>query len=111
MDIKGCVALVTGGTRGLGRATAVELTTSELALFLEGSRAIGRVALSPAVFVPRPRLSVVGGIQPEVLDQLRAGPADGLRRQLDLLLTAAARRASSSARHPGTTSRLDASAM
>ena len=33
---------------------------------------------SPAVFVYRPRLSVVGGIQPEVLDMLRAGPADGL---------------------------------
>lgn len=33
---------------------ALELTTSELALFLEGSRAIGRVALSPDVFVPRP---------------------------------------------------------
>ena len=37
-----------------GRAASLELTTSELALFLEGSRAIGRVALSPAVFVPRP---------------------------------------------------------
>ena len=37
-----------------GRASALELTTSELALFLEGSRAIGRVALSPEVFVPRP---------------------------------------------------------
>ena len=33
-----------------GRA---ELTTSELALLLEGSRAIGRGALSPEVFVPR----------------------------------------------------------
>lgn len=38
-----------------GRAGTAELTTSELALFLEGSRAIGRVALSPEVFVPRPR--------------------------------------------------------
>lgn len=37
-----------------GRASALELTTSELALFLEGSRAIGRIALSPEVFVPRP---------------------------------------------------------
>jgi transposase len=37
-----------------GRGKVVELTTSELALFLEGSRAIGRVALSPEVFVPRP---------------------------------------------------------
>ena len=36
---------------------SVELTTSELTLFLEGSRAIGRVALSPAVFVPRSRNS------------------------------------------------------
>lgn len=30
------------------------------------------------VTVRRPRLSVVGGIQPEVLDELRAGPSDGL---------------------------------
>lgn len=37
-----------------GRTGTAELTTSELALFLEGSRAIGRVALSPEVFVPRP---------------------------------------------------------
>jgi transposase len=35
------------------RAAAVELTTSELALFLEGSRAVGRMALSPAIFIPR----------------------------------------------------------
>ena len=33
---------------------ALELTMSELALFLEGSRALERVRLSPAVFVPRP---------------------------------------------------------
>ncbi len=33
---------------------AIELTMSELALFLEGSRVIGRVTLSPAAFVPRP---------------------------------------------------------
>jgi hypothetical protein len=33
---------------------------------------------STPVFVPRPRLSVVGGIQPEVLDELRAGPSDGM---------------------------------
>jgi len=32
---------------------AVELTMSELALYLEGSRAVGRVALSPAVVAPR----------------------------------------------------------
>jgi transposase len=32
---------------------AVELTMSELALFLEGSRVIGRVELSPVAFVPR----------------------------------------------------------
>ena len=38
-----------------GRTSALELTTSELALFLEGSRAIGRIALSPEVFIPRPR--------------------------------------------------------
>lgn len=37
-----------------GRGAAAELTTSELALFLEGSRAVGRVALSPAIFVPGP---------------------------------------------------------
>lgn len=35
-------------------------------------------AESTPVWVVNPRLSVVGGIQPEVLDQLRAGPADGL---------------------------------
>ena len=33
---------------------AIELTMSELALFLEGSRALERVQLSPAAFVPRP---------------------------------------------------------
>ena len=33
---------------------AIELTLSELALFLEGSRALERVRLSPAAFVPRP---------------------------------------------------------
>lgn len=33
---------------------------------------------SEPVFVPKPRLSIVGGIQPEVLDELRAGPSDGL---------------------------------
>lgn len=33
---------------------------------------------SPPVFVPRPRLSIAGGIQPEVLDELREGPSDGL---------------------------------
>jgi transposase len=33
---------------------AIELTVSELTLFLEGSRVIGRVALSPAAFVPQP---------------------------------------------------------
>ena len=38
---------------GRGRG-AIELTMSELALFLEGSRALERVQLSPAVFVPRP---------------------------------------------------------
>jgi transposase len=32
----------------------VELTLSELTLFLEGSRALERVQLSPAAFVPRP---------------------------------------------------------
>ena len=37
-----------------GRANAVELTLSELTLFLEGSRALERVRLSPAAFVPRP---------------------------------------------------------
>jgi transposase len=36
------------------RARAVELTLSELTLFLEGSRALERVRLSPAAFVPRP---------------------------------------------------------
>ena len=33
---------------------AIELTMSELALFLEGSRALERVQLSPPAFVPRP---------------------------------------------------------
>ncbi len=33
---------------------AIELAMSELALFLEGSRALEHVQLSPAAFVPRP---------------------------------------------------------
>jgi transposase len=33
---------------------SVELTLAELALFLEGSRAVGRIALSPTIFRPRP---------------------------------------------------------
>jgi transposase len=37
-----------------GRVSTVELTMSELALFLEGSRALEHVRLSPAAFVPRP---------------------------------------------------------
>jgi transposase len=37
------------------RRGPIELTLSELTLFLEGSRVIGRVALSPAAFVPQPR--------------------------------------------------------
>jgi len=32
---------------------ALELTPSELALYLEGSRAVGRIALSPAKISPR----------------------------------------------------------
>lgn len=36
------------------RGSAVELTLSELTLFLEGSRALERVQLSPTAFVPRP---------------------------------------------------------
>jgi len=36
------------------RARPVELTLSELALFLESSGALERVRLSPAAFVPRP---------------------------------------------------------
>jgi transposase len=37
-----------------GRTRTVELTMSELALFLEGSRALEHVQLSPDAFVPRP---------------------------------------------------------
>jgi transposase len=37
-----------------GRGSGVALTLSELTLFLEGSRALERVQLSPAAFVPRP---------------------------------------------------------
>jgi len=40
--------------RQAGRGNGVELTMSELTLFLEGSRALERVQLSPAAFVPRP---------------------------------------------------------
>jgi transposase len=36
-----------------GAGSAVELTMSELALYLEGSRAVGRVVLSPAAIAPR----------------------------------------------------------
>jgi transposase len=32
---------------------SVELTMSELALFLEGSRVVGRIALSPTEYAPR----------------------------------------------------------
>lgn len=35
-------------------AGALELTLSELALYLEGSRAVGRMRLSPAKILPRP---------------------------------------------------------
>jgi transposase len=35
-------------------AGALELTLSELALYLEGSRAVGRMQLSPAKILPRP---------------------------------------------------------
>jgi transposase len=34
-------------------AATLELTVSELALFLEGSRAVGRIPLSPARIAPR----------------------------------------------------------
>ncbi len=36
------------------RGASVELTLSELTLFLEGSRALERAPLSPAAFVPHP---------------------------------------------------------
>jgi transposase len=36
------------------REEIVELTLSELALFLEGSRLVGRVPLSPSRYLPRP---------------------------------------------------------
>jgi len=39
---------------GRGSGVALTLTLSELTLFLEGSRALERVPLSPAAFVPRP---------------------------------------------------------
>ena len=35
------------------RGASVELTMSELALFLEGSDLVGRISLSPKKFVPR----------------------------------------------------------
>lgn len=35
-------------------AGALELTLSELTLYLEGSRAVGRMRLSPAKILPRP---------------------------------------------------------
>ena len=47
---QGCFALLWK----VGRGSGVELTLSELTLFLEGSRALERVQLSPAAFVPRP---------------------------------------------------------
>ena len=37
-----------------GADTTLALTTSELALFLEGSRAVGRIPLSPQKIVPCP---------------------------------------------------------
>jgi transposase len=37
------------------RQGSLELTMSELALFMEGSTLVGRVPLSPKVFVPGPR--------------------------------------------------------
>ena len=37
-------------------AESLELTMSELALFMEGSTLVGRVALSPKAFVPGPYL-------------------------------------------------------
>jgi transposase len=41
-----------------GRGSSVELTVSELTLFLEGSHALERVQLSPAAFVPHPAAPV-----------------------------------------------------
>jgi hypothetical protein len=35
-------------------AGALELTLSELALYLEGSRVVGRMRLSPEKILPRP---------------------------------------------------------
>ena len=40
-----------------GRGTAVELTMSELALFLEGSRVVGRIELSPSEYQHTPLAS------------------------------------------------------
>ena len=40
-----------------GRGSSVELTVSELSLFLEGSHALEGVQLSPAAFVPHPLAS------------------------------------------------------
>lgn len=50
---QGVFACLWRGDGKSGVASPVELTMSELALFLEGSELVGKRALSPAQFLPR----------------------------------------------------------
>ena len=49
---QGRFACLWGGSRRKAKTTSIELTMTELALFIEGSELVGRRRLSPERFVP-----------------------------------------------------------
>jgi NAD(P)-dependent dehydrogenase (short-subunit alcohol dehydrogenase family) len=71
-DLRGTVAVVTGATRGIGRATAVELSRSGAEVVVVGRSTAER----PDAYQP--------GTLDEVVEQLRAEGVDALGVQADL---------------------------